>query len=148
VATKRSTFGSIRRLPSGNIQARFTGPDGAKHLAPRTFLTRGDAEAWLAQVRTDISRGMWSAAPPRTLPTLAEYSSRWIESRTTKSGEPLRPRTQSGYERILRLQLLPDPIGGLTLDAVTVADVEAWWSRQSAVPRPGAHTAIGCRAQS
>jgi len=132
MATKRSTFGSIRRLPSGNIQARFTGPDGAKHLAPRTFLTRGDAEAWLAQVRTDISRGMWSAAPPRTLPTLAEYASRWIESRTTKSGEPLRPRTRSGYERILRLQLLPDPIGGLTLDAVTVADVEAWWSRQSA----------------
>ncbi len=45
MATKRSTFGSIRKLPSGNIQARFTGPDGVKHLAPGTFLTRGDAAA-------------------------------------------------------------------------------------------------------
>lgn len=132
MATKRSTFGSIRKLPSGNIQARFTGPDGVKHLAPRTFLTRGDAEAWLAQVRTDISRGVWSAAPPRTLPTVVEYASRWIGSRTTKSGEPLRPRTRSGYERILRLHLLPDPIGELALDAVSVADVEDWWSRLSA----------------
>jgi hypothetical protein len=132
MATKRSTCGSIRKLPSGNIQARFTGPDGVKHLAPRTFFTRGDAEAWLAQARTDISRGTWSAAPPRTLPTVAECASRRIGSRTTKSGEPLRPRTRSGYERILRLHLLPDPIGQLTIDAVTVADVEAWWSRQSA----------------
>jgi integrase len=132
MATKRSTFGSIRKLPSGNIQARFTGPDGEKHLAPRTFLTRGDADAWLAQVRSDISRGTWSAAPPRIRPTVTEYASQWIYSRTTKSGEPLRPRTRSGYERILRLHLLPDPIGDLTLDAVTVADVEAWWSRLSA----------------
>lgn len=76
-------------------------------------------------MRTDISRGTWSAAPTRTLPTLAEYASRWIESRATKSGEPLRPRTRSGYERILRPQLLPDPIGELTLDAVTVAEVAA-----------------------
>lgn len=132
MATKRSTFGSIRKLPSGNIQARFTGPDGVKHIAPRTFFTRGDAEAWLAQVRTDISRGVWSAAPPRTLPTVSEYASQWIDGRTTKSGEPLRPRTRSGYERILRLHLRPDPIGDLPLNAVTVADVEAWWSRLSA----------------
>lgn len=129
MATKRSTFGSIRKLPSGNIQARFTGPDGASHRAPHTFVTRGDAEAWLAQVRTDISRGVWSAAPPKTLPTVAEYASQWIGSRTTKNGEPLRPRTRSGYERILRLHVVPDPIGDMTIDAVTVADVEAWWSR-------------------
>jgi integrase len=63
---------------------------------------------------------------------VTEYASPWIYSRTTKSGGPLRPRTRSGYERILRLHLLPDPIGDLTLDAVTVADVEAWWSRLSA----------------
>lgn len=129
MATKRSTFGSIRKLPSGNIQARFTGPDGASHRAPHTFVTRGDAEAWLAQVRTDISRGVWLAAPPRTLPTVAEYASQWIGSRTIKSGEPLRPRTRSGYERILRLHLVSDPIGELPIDTVTVADVEAWWSR-------------------
>lgn len=97
-----------------------------KHLAPRAFLTRGDAEAWIAQVRTDISRGVWVGGAAQDLPTVAEYASRWIGSRT-KSGEPLRPRTRSGYERILRLHLQPDPIGELTLDAVTVADVEAWW---------------------
>ena len=44
-AGKRA-FGSLAVLPSGRIRARYTGPDGALHSAPRTFDTRSDAEAW------------------------------------------------------------------------------------------------------
>ena len=48
MAGKRG-FGSIRKLPSGAFQARYTGPDGAVHKAAHTFQTKGDADAWLAR---------------------------------------------------------------------------------------------------
>ncbi len=44
----KARFGSIRALPSGRYQARYTGPDGLLHKAPFTFDTKGDAETWLA----------------------------------------------------------------------------------------------------
>ena len=37
-------FGSIRKLPSGRYQARYTGPDGGEHKAPKTFAEKIDAE--------------------------------------------------------------------------------------------------------
>ena len=40
----RRGFGSIRRLPSKRYQASYQGPDGARHKAPDTFATKGDAE--------------------------------------------------------------------------------------------------------
>ena len=45
-------FGSIRKLPSGRFQARYTGPDGhaarpAADGQALTFQTRGDADGWL-----------------------------------------------------------------------------------------------------
>lgn len=44
-------FGNVRELPSGSIQARYTGPDGRTYTArtpegrPLTFDTQGDAGA-------------------------------------------------------------------------------------------------------
>ena len=46
VRAKR-TFGEISRLPSGRYRARYRGPDGERHTAPVTFLSRMDAETWL-----------------------------------------------------------------------------------------------------
>ena len=46
--SERAWFGSVRKLPSGRVQARYTGPDSQRHSAPTTFLTLGDAQAWLA----------------------------------------------------------------------------------------------------
>ena len=40
----KASFGSLRTLPSGRIQARYTGPDGLTHKAPITFDTKGDAQ--------------------------------------------------------------------------------------------------------
>ncbi len=57
MAKSRRGFGSIRRLPSGKYQARYTGPDAAEHKAPSTFDTRLDADAWLTDRRREISRG-------------------------------------------------------------------------------------------
>ena len=59
LAAKRG-FGSVRKLPSGRYQARFTGPDGERWLAPRTFVTKEHANVWIAGQQTDISRGTWT----------------------------------------------------------------------------------------
>jgi hypothetical protein len=64
VAVKRS-FGQITRLPSKRYRARYTGPDQALHNGPRTFETRVDAEAWLADERRLISAGTWSSPAAR-----------------------------------------------------------------------------------
>jgi hypothetical protein len=61
VARSKRSFGGIRRLPSGRYQANYTGPDAQLHNAPHTFETREDAEAWLTDVRRQISRGEWSS---------------------------------------------------------------------------------------
>jgi hypothetical protein len=60
--------GSLRRLPSKRWQARYNGPDGKPYSArteddrPLTFLTKGDARAWLNRTHAAISRGEWE--PP------------------------------------------------------------------------------------
>lgn len=46
MAGKR-TFATIRQLPSKRWQVRYTGPDGIRRTAPRTFETRITAEAFV-----------------------------------------------------------------------------------------------------
>ena len=53
----RRSFGSVRKLPSGALQARYTGPDEVTYKAPVTFSTYGDADTWLAgSMRTSRGR--------------------------------------------------------------------------------------------
>jgi integrase len=105
-------FGSLRQLPSKRWQARYYGPDGNRHTAPLTFDTKGDAEAWLSAVRTDIGRGVWKAAGAAGAPvTFGEYSAAWLTERD------LRPRTHEHYRSLLDQQILP------TFDAVAVKDI-------------------------
>jgi hypothetical protein len=79
---KRSGFGSLRVLPSGRHQARYTGPDGRQYKAPRTFDTHADAATWLTTVSADISRRLWEppARPGQQL-TLREYAEDWWTTR-------------------------------------------------------------------
>ncbi len=71
---RKSSFGSLRTLPSGRIQARYTGPDGLTHAAPVTFDTKGDAQAWLATIRADLVRGLWRPQGKGAPLTFADYS--------------------------------------------------------------------------
>ena len=43
MSRRRATFGSVRRLPSGRWQARYTGPDLARHLAEMDSRVVGSA---------------------------------------------------------------------------------------------------------
>jgi hypothetical protein len=55
----RRRFGRVRQLTSGRWQARYPGPDGQLRTAPTTFGRRGEAERFLSEIETDISRGDW-----------------------------------------------------------------------------------------
>ena len=49
----RTTFGNVRKLPSGRWQARYTGPDGHTHRAHVTFDTKGDELRYVAAAVRD-----------------------------------------------------------------------------------------------
>jgi hypothetical protein len=44
----RRHSGSLRQLPSGRYQVRYTGPDGRRRTAPQTFPSRTLARRWLS----------------------------------------------------------------------------------------------------
>lgn len=120
---RRSGFGSVRKLPSGRFQARYTGPDGKQHTAPVTFDTKGDAETWLAMRRTAIARGEWlpeSAMKAKAAPvTFGDYARGWIKRRD------LKPRTRASYTTLLERFLLPT-FGETDLAAMTPRMVAEW----------------------
>jgi hypothetical protein len=54
-AKAKRGFGEVDTLPSGRFRARYSGPDGARHSAPITFVARIDAEGWLVDQERMIS---------------------------------------------------------------------------------------------
>jgi integrase len=118
-------FGYLRRMSSNRWQASYQGPDMGRHNAPRTFDSKGDAEAWLAVERGLISSGKWSPPAFRRRGgsesvTFETYSRVWLRDRR------LKPRTREGYEHLLQRYLLPE-FGNVPLVQLTPAMVRAWW---------------------
>jgi integrase len=110
------SFGTARRLPSGRWQVRYYDQAGVRHTAPRTFLSKADANRYLAQVEADLLRGAW------TDPRLARITfGGWVE-RWWPTTADLRPGTRTFYDYLLRRLLLPafgeTPLG--RIDAMTV----------------------------
>ena len=56
MARQRNVWGTVRKLPSGRFQARYN-VAGEVHRAPTTFGTKREADAFLAGVRADLTRG-------------------------------------------------------------------------------------------
>lgn len=126
---RRASFGSIRKLPSGRFQARYTGPDGREHRAPTTFTTKGDAGAWLSMQQAEITRRAWlPGVTGRDVPTFDEYAADWLERRT------LKPMTVTHYRDLLDRLLLPT-FGPLRLQTITPDVVEDWF-RSVGTSRP------------
>ena len=117
---RRSPWGSVRRLPSGRYQARYR-LDGIEHLAPDTFRTQREADAYLAALRSDVERGAW-VDPDAGRITLGDYAAQWLKQRVN-----LRPRTKELYESELRLHILPG-LGTIELSSLTPARVRSWHS--------------------
>jgi integrase len=126
----KARFGSLRTLPSGRIQVRYTGPDGLTHKAPFTFDTKGDAETWLSTIRADIVRDAWNpnATVKRHLLTFGEYAEKWI------IGRRLEARTRAHYRSLLDRQILPT-FKAVPLKHITPDLVREWYST-TATDRP------------
>ncbi|WP_448072490.1 tyrosine-type recombinase/integrase [Georgenia yuyongxinii] len=137
----REAWGSLRRLPSKRWQARYNGPDGKLYSArteddrPLTFLTKGDARAWLNRTHAAISRGEWEppteaarrqreeaeAAAIRDV-TFREYAVQWLERAERepgKGGRMRKPGTLMMYRGRVKNYLL-EPLGD-----VKVRDIDA-----------------------
>jgi integrase len=125
MASKRRQFGRVRKLPSGRYQARYVGPDGVLRPAPHTFRTKRDADAWLADVQTEMRRGDWHD-PDAGRVAFGDYASTWIAERG------LTTRTTELYRSLLRLHLAP------AFGAVAVADISPVAVRRWRADRLGA----------
>jgi len=123
---QRRSFGKVMKLRSGRFQASYVA-GGARHLAPVTFLTRGDASAWLDMRHAELLEHRWKPARPADPSKVgfSEYGQRWIDSRD------LGPKTRAEYRRMFDGPRLAY-FHGFTLDAITPAMVKAWWDAQDA----------------
>lgn len=114
-----SSFGNVRRLPSGRWQARYYGPDGVRRSAPDTFENKTAAGRWLKLVEVQMLRGEWTD-PERAKIPLHTYAASWVDQRPG-----LRPRTVELYRWLLRKHITPH-IGGVPLGQVSTALVRQW----------------------
>lgn len=132
MAKKRSSFGQVRRLPSGRWHARYTQPGTEKFVnAPHTFEAKIDAQAWLTTVRADLVRGAW--LPADSTVSFGEYSETWLEHRT------LKPRTRAHYRRLLAQHLLPT-FAEIPIRKITPTLVRQWHARTAlTTPTARAH---------
>lgn len=131
---RRESFGAIRQRSSGRYQASYVGPDGERHNAPQTFDGLADARGWLAVQQARILEGTWSefdtaraevSGKGRGL-TFADYATEWVETRTNRHGDHLRPRTAAEYRRLIGGPLKPFAEARLT--AITPEQVRSWYS--------------------
>ena len=111
-------FGRVRRLPSGQYQARYPGPDGIDRPAPQTFASKTDAEIWLTMKEAEIRRGDW-ADPEAGKVRFGDYAATWISDHVFK------PRTEELYRSQLKNHLAP-AFGNRDLRDIREADVRRW----------------------
>ena len=131
MATRRRSFGAIRRLPSKRYQASYIGPDLARHVAPQTFDARTDAEGWLARERRLSETEDWTppaerASGRRSGLVMRDYVLEAMTRRRIR-GEPLRPRTLKLYEGLLQRLILP-AFGSSQLKTIRSMDVDRWYA--------------------
>lgn len=149
-SSRRKSFSYLRRLPSGNVQASYVGPDGQRHAAPSTFVDEGYAQGWLADERRLISDGRWTppamrqaeqidqAAREDAMVTVNQWIEVVIERRRTRPHRPLSPTTVDLHRKDARLRITETDLGRRKLDQVRRADVVRWWDRLPSTPTTNA----------
>ncbi len=116
----RRRFGSLRHLPSGRWQARYSSPADERITAPATFATKGDAQRWLSAAETDLARGDWHDPRLGEIP-FDEWAQRWLATKRPR----LAASTASVYHYLLRVHVLPR-FGDVPVGRITAVDVQAW----------------------
>ena len=123
---QRRGFGTVRKLPSGRWQARFTHPQTGKlQSASNTFVTKADAGRWLAAMETDFGRGE-ALDLDRAKQSFGSYARTWLDSR-----RDLRPKTIELY-RYLFAHYLEPTLGSKQVGEIDSAVVRSWYGDISA----------------
>lgn len=138
---RRRQLGGVDRLPSGRWRVRLVDPTTGRRTGIGSYKTKAAAETAFAAALSDQQRGAW-IVPDDGRMTLGEYAPRWLTSRLTSRGEPLRPRVRELYEGYLRLHILPT-LGTVPLSRLTTATVRRWHAGLLA-EGPGPSTAAKC----
>lgn len=108
---RRRAFGSVRKLPSGNWQARYFDGGGNRITSTTVFETKADATRFLAQIEADLSRGDY-LDPRAGRITLADWATEWLD-------QPGKRRTSRARDEIaLRRWFIPR-LGRLEVAAIT-----------------------------
>ncbi len=127
-------LGSVRKLPSGRYQLRYTDPNGLRRTGAKTYPTKAMAELELSRIRGAIDAGTWSEISEIDAPrafvdgkkiTLREVADQWRELRLNKRGQPLSPNTLNEYKRLIEKVLVS--IVDKPVRSITSRDIEQWW---------------------
>lgn len=131
--TSKRPFGTKRTLPSGRVQASYVGPDRKRHLAPRTFKTKPQAEKYLKTVEAQILLGQWAPEESHGGEVgglFGEFAARHIEVQVNrKTGRKLEASTRAHYRRLLATHL--SPFADLGLGEISPSIVSDWWAEAS-----------------
>ncbi|PPF73387.1 site-specific integrase [Pseudoclavibacter sp. Z016] len=124
-----STFGTSRKMSSGRWQARYPDPSSTaqdgRSPAPETFPTKAEADAWLAQRRTEMSQGSWFSST-KGKQSLSTYAAKWLANGGTR-GE-LKDSTRALYADLLRRHIDPT-IGKRPIASIDPETVTEWYSK-------------------
>ncbi|MFF4649359.1 tyrosine-type recombinase/integrase [Streptomyces sp. NPDC001380] len=99
-------------------RARYIGPDGTERSQSFPDRQKRQAEAWLAKIEADMSRGQY-IDPRAGRVTFRQYALDWLASQTTD------PSTREAVERRLRLHAFPH-LGSRPLGSFQPSHVRAW----------------------
>lgn len=106
-------MGHIRKTPAGAYRACWREPSGRQRS--KTFKTKREASAYLAEVESALNRGVY-VAPDAGRLRFGEYAERWLAGRNDERATAARDRS------IMRNHILPrwgrTPLGGLEHSAV------------------------------
>ena len=108
-------MGWIRKTPSGRWRAEYRNPAGKKRSL--TFDRKADADRWLAEQTTTMSRGDY-VDPARGRVPFAESARRWLDS-----AHDLRPSSRARASICINNDLIP-ALGHLKLTSISYETVQ------------------------
>ena len=96
-------------------RARYRGPDHRQRQ--RSFRRKIDAERWLAEQQSRLTRGEW-VDPAAARALFGDVAREWLSA-----ANHLKPKTRLGYESLLATRVLPTwsrmPVGKITHEGVS-----------------------------
>jgi integrase len=111
------------RLPDGRQVQRKIGPAWTERGRPASgYFTKRTAKAWLRDLLDQARHG----TPPgmtRAGATFADAAAEWL--RYIEHDRRRKPSTVTGYQAIVRAQLLPT-FGSMPIESITTATIETW----------------------